>query len=127
MDIFEDERVVSRTDLAAWLRQLADQLDSGGKIFFGAAGTVTVADQVRCELEIERESSTEISMEIEFTWVEPGAAAVAAVEEAGDDEAGQDGEEVEEEEEVEVEEDAAEGADVEETTEENIPAAGSVV
>ncbi|MEU8115757.1 amphi-Trp domain-containing protein [Micromonospora sp. NPDC048947] len=71
MDIYEDSRTVSRSDLAAWLRQLANQLEADGRLFYGAAGAVTVADTVRCELEIERESETEVSVEIEFSWTEP--------------------------------------------------------
>ncbi|NUO59511.1 MAG: amphi-Trp domain-containing protein, partial [Hamadaea sp.] len=67
MEIFEDSRVISRHDLAAWLRAIADQLDSGGKVFFGAGGTVSVADNVHCELEIESEGP-ETSIEIEVTW-----------------------------------------------------------
>lgn len=68
MTIYEDSRTVSRADLAAWLRQLADQLEDEGKIFYGAAGTVEVPDRVDCELEIERESDGELSVEIEFSW-----------------------------------------------------------
>ncbi|MGW2625942.1 amphi-Trp domain-containing protein [Micromonospora taraxaci] len=71
MDIYEDARTVSRSDLAAWLRQLASQLESDGRIFYGAAGSVSVADTVRCELEIEQESETEVSVEIEFSWTVP--------------------------------------------------------
>lgn len=71
MHIYEDARTVSRADLAGWLRQLAHQLESGGQIFYGAAGAVSVADEVRCELEIERESDTEVSVEIEFSWHSP--------------------------------------------------------
>ncbi|MFG3642168.1 amphi-Trp domain-containing protein [Micromonospora sp. NPDC047762] len=71
MDIYEDARTVSRSDLAAWLRQLANQLEADGRLFYGAAGAVSVADTVRCELEIERESETEVSVEIEFSWIEP--------------------------------------------------------
>ncbi|WCN82649.1 amphi-Trp domain-containing protein [Micromonospora sp. LH3U1] len=71
MDIYEDARTVPRADLAAWLRQLANQLESDGRIFYGAAGAVTVADTVRCELEIERENETELSVEIEFSWTVP--------------------------------------------------------
>ncbi|MDG4808206.1 hypothetical protein O7634_15745 [Micromonospora sp. WMMD1120] len=59
------------SDLAAWLRQLANQLESDGRIFYGAAGAVTVADTLRCELEIERESETESSVEIELSWSVP--------------------------------------------------------
>ncbi|MEV6814650.1 amphi-Trp domain-containing protein, partial [Micromonospora sp. NPDC051296] len=73
MDIYEDARTVSRADLAAWLRQVASQLETG-QIFYGAAGTVAVADQVYCELEIEQEGNDEFSIEIEFSWVNPKAA-----------------------------------------------------
>ncbi|MGW5559021.1 amphi-Trp domain-containing protein [Micromonospora sp. NPDC003944] len=79
MDIYEDARTVSRSDLAAWLRQLANQLESDGRLFYGAAGSVSVADTVRCELEIEQESETEVSVEIEFSWTVP--ASVPAVDE----------------------------------------------
>ncbi|MBL6278264.1 amphi-Trp domain-containing protein [Micromonospora fiedleri] len=77
MDIYEDERTVSRADLAAWLRQVANQLETG-QIFYGAAGTLAVADQVNCELEIEQEGKDEYSVEIEFSWTNPKAAAPAA-------------------------------------------------
>lgn len=88
MDIYEDSRTVSRSDLAAWLRQLANQLESDGRLFYGAAGAVTVADTVRCELEIERESETEVSVEIEFSWTEPARVTVADEQEPSkDDEA----------------------------------------
>ena len=76
MDIYEDARTVSRADLAAWLRQVASQLESG-QVFYGAAGTIAVADQVHCELEIEQEGKDEFSIEIEFSWVNPKAAAPA--------------------------------------------------
>jgi amphi-Trp domain-containing protein len=81
MDIYEDSRTVSRSDLAAWLRQLANQLESDGRLFYGAAGAVTVADTVRCELEIERENETEVSVEIEFSWTEPAPVKAAEEEE----------------------------------------------
>src|SRR5262249_49997956 len=101
MHIYEDARVASRADLAAWLRQLASQLESGGQIFYGAAGAVTVADQVRCELEIEREDDTEFAVEIEFSWTVPKPAESAAA--AGDAAVSKTDEE--------VAEDAAEGSD----------------
>ncbi|MEU8253571.1 amphi-Trp domain-containing protein [Micromonospora inaquosa] len=85
MDIYEDSRTVSRSDLAAWLRQLANQLESDGRLFYGAAGAVTVADTVRCELEIERESETEVSVEIEFSWTEPARVKAADEEEPSKD------------------------------------------
>jgi amphi-Trp domain-containing protein len=90
MDIYNDSRTVSRADLAAWLRQLADQLDSDGHIYFGAAGRVAVADRVECELEIERESGTELSVEIEFTWTSAAAGAGAGADEEDEDEAEDD-------------------------------------
>lgn len=74
MDIYEDARTVSRADLAAWLRQLASQLETTGQVFYGAAGTIAVADQVRCELEIEQEDDDEFSIEIEFSWARPAKA-----------------------------------------------------
>lgn len=88
MAIYEDERTVSRTDLVAWLRQLADRLESDGQIFYGAAGRLTVADQVHCELEIERESGSQVSVEIEFSWTDLGATADGD-EEDGDEQSGQ--------------------------------------
>ncbi|MFV2022147.1 amphi-Trp domain-containing protein [Micromonospora sp. LOL_023] len=78
MDIYEDARTVSRADLAAWLRQLASQLESSGQVFYGAGGAITVADKVKCELEIEQEDDDEFSVEIEFSWVNPKPAAPAA-------------------------------------------------
>ncbi|MEV6692098.1 amphi-Trp domain-containing protein [Micromonospora sp. NPDC051196] len=88
MDIYEDERTVSRADLAAWLRQVANQLETG-QIFYGAAGTLAVADQVHCELEIEQEGKDEYSVEIEFSWTNPKAsppAEPAAEEDNADEE-----------------------------------------
>ncbi|TDB99768.1 amphi-Trp domain-containing protein [Micromonospora fluostatini] len=76
MDIYEDARTVSRADLAAWLRQVASQVEAG-QVFYGAAGTVAVADQVECELEIEQEGPDEFSIEIEFSWTNPKATPAA--------------------------------------------------
>lgn len=85
MDIFEDARTVSRADLAAWLRQLASQLETTGQVFYGAAGTIAVADQVRCELEIEEEEDDEFSIEIEFSWANPKAVEATDPAEATDE------------------------------------------
>ncbi|BCJ56856.1 amphi-Trp domain-containing protein [Micromonospora endophytica] len=84
MDIYEDERTVSRADLAAWLRQVASQLETG-KVFYGAAGSIAVADQVHCELEIEQDGKDEFSIEIEFSWVNPKAAESAPEAEQADE------------------------------------------
>jgi amphi-Trp domain-containing protein len=87
MNIYEDERTVVRSDLAAWLRQLADQLDSEGQVYYGAGGRLTVADEVKCELEIERENDSEMSLEIEFSWSSPeqGNGARAAADQGDED------------------------------------------
>jgi amphi-Trp domain-containing protein len=90
MEIFEDARTVSRADLAAWLRQMAGQLESDGKVRFGAAGVVTVGDEVHCELEIES-SGSEMSIEIEFSWKGAAASGEAKVSAAdADEDAGSD-------------------------------------
>ncbi|AVT31726.1 hypothetical protein C6361_22155 [Plantactinospora sp. BC1] len=112
MEIYEDERTVSRADLAGWLRQLAHQLDSEGKIFYGAAGAVAVTDQVECELEIERDGA-EISVEIEFSWTDP-AAATSAAEDEEDEEDEEDGDEEDGDEEGEGEEGEGKGDEGEE-------------
>lgn len=108
MELFEDERVVSRADLAAWLRQLAAQLESDGRIFYGAAGAVAVPDRVNCELEIEQEKGgSELSVEIELSWaVSPKATGSAERVSAADDEEDEEEEEEEGEEEEEEEEEA---------------------
>ncbi|WP_162907171.1 amphi-Trp domain-containing protein [Allorhizocola rhizosphaerae] len=109
MEIFEDERTVSRADLAAWLRQMAGQLELDGKVMFGAAGAVTVGDEVHCELEIES-SGSKTSIEIEFSWTGAGASGTVKDSKA---EADEDEGEEEEDEESEGEEESeaeAEGA-----------------
>ncbi|HEX6969460.1 MAG TPA: amphi-Trp domain-containing protein [Micromonosporaceae bacterium] len=96
MDIFEDARMVSRADLAAWLRQLADHLESSGKIFYGAAGVVAVADRVHCEFEIEQEKDgSELSVEIEFTWAAEDEATDSEEEEEAAEPAAEEAEEPE--------------------------------
>lgn len=111
MDIFEDERMVSRADLAAWLRQVAAQLDEG-RIFYGAAGTLAVADQVTCELEIESDKhGTEWSVEIEFSWTDRAAGSApadATAEESAEEDEEEEADEADEEEEAEGGEEVAE-------------------
>src|SRR5687767_6391981 len=118
MEIFEDSRVVSRSDLAAWLRQLAGQLESDGKVLFGAAGSVTVGDEVQCELEIES-SGSETSIEIEFSW--KGAVAQPSAtdedEESGEDEESSEGKESGEDAEADAVEDSAAEEESSETAE----------
>ncbi|WP_423790836.1 amphi-Trp domain-containing protein [Micromonospora cathayae] len=88
MDIYEDARTVSRADLAAWLRQVANQLETTGQVFYGAAGTIAVPDRVRCELEIEQEDD-EFSVEIEFSWAAPKA--IESADSAGEPDGEEDG------------------------------------
>nr|PZM94948.1 MAG: hypothetical protein DIU77_13205 [Thermocrispum agreste] len=95
MELFEDARMVTRAELAAWLRQVADQVDRG-QVFYGAAGMVTVADRVHCELEVERDGS-ELSFEIEFSWPAAQPEAEAAPGGAGSDDAGSDDEDEDDE------------------------------
>lgn len=93
MDIYEDARTVSRADLAAWLRQLASQLETSGQVFYGAGGAIGVPEQVRCELEIEQDGPDEFAIEIEFSWVNPKPVAEPPAEEhpaAADEPSAQD-------------------------------------
>ncbi|SDR04257.1 HVO_2922 family protein [Natronobacterium texcoconense] len=69
----------SRTDVAAILRALADQIDSGETIRVSADDrneSLRLADSLSFELEIERESNgdQEIELELEVEWLEPAEA-----------------------------------------------------
>jgi hypothetical protein len=64
---------------------MAGQLESDGKVLFGAAGSVTVGYEVQCEFEIES-SGSETSIEIEFSWKGAAAKPPATGEESGEDE-----------------------------------------
>jgi amphi-Trp domain-containing protein len=72
MDIFEVERKerVSREEVAARLRTLADMLERHNDIEFERGGmrfTVHVPDEVELKLELEVDSD-ERELEIELTW-----------------------------------------------------------
>ncbi|OBJ72575.1 amphi-Trp domain-containing protein [Mycobacterium sp. 1274756.6] len=72
--IHKEERLLTRADVAAELRRLADELDAGGTITYGTGGSLSVPDQLEREFEIEREdkgSSIEYEVEIELKWYEP--------------------------------------------------------
>ena len=72
MDIFEVEQkeTVSREEVAARLRSLADMLARHNDIEFERGGmrfTVPVPDEVELKIELEVESD-ERELEIELTW-----------------------------------------------------------
>jgi amphi-Trp domain-containing protein len=72
MDIFEVEQKerLSREDVAARLRSLADMLERHNDIEFERGGmrfTVHVPDEVELKLELEVESDKR-ELEIELTW-----------------------------------------------------------
>lgn len=72
--IHKEERLLTRADVAAELRRLADELDAGGTITYGTGGSLSVPDQLEREFEIEREdkgSNIEYEVEIELKWYEP--------------------------------------------------------
>jgi amphi-Trp domain-containing protein len=72
MDIFEVEQKerLSREEVAARLRKLADMLARHNDIEFERGGmsfTVTVPDEVELKIELEIESDKR-ELEIELTW-----------------------------------------------------------
>jgi amphi-Trp domain-containing protein len=77
--LFESESRMDRTEIAAYLRQVADSLDAGEPIGLSAGGqSVTVEPSGRPEFEVkvEREGPaggpTELSVEFELEWPEDG-------------------------------------------------------
>jgi amphi-Trp domain-containing protein len=61
---------LSRQEAARWLAHLAEAMGEGSTIEVALAGepvTLHLADELRCELEIEPDGD-EIELEIEFTW-----------------------------------------------------------
>ncbi|HTM85763.1 MAG TPA: amphi-Trp domain-containing protein [Mycobacterium sp.] len=72
--IHKEKRMTNRAGVAAELRRLADELESGGNISYGAGGSLAVPDQLEQEFEIEREdrgSSVEYEVEFELKWYVP--------------------------------------------------------
>ncbi|WP_157121145.1 amphi-Trp domain-containing protein [Nocardia miyunensis] len=69
---YRDHRTLTRAELAAELRRLADDLDAGGELgYAGMGGAVSVPQQVMRELEIERsKDDTGWKVEVEFTWAD---------------------------------------------------------
>jgi amphi-Trp domain-containing protein len=78
--LFEFERSMSRADVAAYLRTVADKLDNDGALSFTSGNQshpVEVPDRLTFEVKVERESqssgATEIGVEFELEWDENGA------------------------------------------------------
>jgi amphi-Trp domain-containing protein len=75
--IFEDERTRRRTDVASYLRTVADRLDDSGQLTLESGAdsvSVDVPDDVEFEVKVEREGPTEgpyeLGLEIELEWPE---------------------------------------------------------
>lgn len=76
--LFETERRHDRTDIAAYLRNVADKLDSGEPIAFSAGDQSVELDppaRPTFEVKVERETSRgsskgELSIELELEWDE---------------------------------------------------------
>lgn len=77
--LFETETVQDRTDVAAYLRQVADTLDAGGEVSLSAGEqsiTIVPPERVTFEVKAEREGPAEgpgeLSLEFELEWDENG-------------------------------------------------------
>jgi amphi-Trp domain-containing protein len=77
--LFEFEQTFDRTDVAAYLREIADRLDGDGTLTFTAGGQsaeVSVPERLQFEVKVERTPSDEMEVEFELEWgeAEDGAA-----------------------------------------------------
>lgn len=74
--LFENESRQNRAEVAAYLRSLADKLDSGASVTLRAGAdelTLDVPDSVEFEVKAERETGSgadELSIEVELEWDE---------------------------------------------------------
>ncbi len=75
--LFEFEQTFSRSNVAAYLREIADKLDGEGALEFAAGGettAVSVPERLQFEVEVEREQnddgSAEMEIEFELEWHE---------------------------------------------------------
>jgi len=75
--LFESERVMSREDVAQYLRTLADSVAEGSDVTLSAGDqsvTLSPPPEVEFEVKAEREGSTdgngELSIEVELEWPE---------------------------------------------------------
>ena len=77
--LFQSEGSQSRSEIASYLRRVADKLDAGGDITLTAGEqsvTMTPSAQPTFEVKAEREGPTdspgELSIEFEIEWAEDG-------------------------------------------------------
>ena len=78
--LFETERRMDRTDIASYLRMVAEKLESGGDIALSAGDqSVTLAPPAQPTFEVKAERETpssggpgELSIEFELEWDEDG-------------------------------------------------------
>jgi len=75
--LFENEQVLDRSAVAAYLRTMADSLEEGSEITLSAGGqeaTFAPPSQVEFEVKAEREGPEggdgELSIEVELEWPE---------------------------------------------------------
>lgn len=75
--LFQFEQTMSRTDVAAYLREVADRLDEDGDLEFTAGGQSTslgVPERVQFEVDVERDpnnhDAAEMEVEFELEWYE---------------------------------------------------------
>ena len=77
--LFETERTISRSDVAAYLRTVADNLDDGKPVSLEAGSesvTLDPPEMVEFEVKAEHEGPEgdgELSLELELEWDENGA------------------------------------------------------
>ncbi|WP_435319660.1 amphi-Trp domain-containing protein [Haloarchaeobius sp. TZWSO28] len=79
--LFEFERDMTTSEVAQYLRTVADRLDSGGEFTLESGGdsvTLSPPGRVEFEVEIERETSksgksSEIELEFALEWDENGS------------------------------------------------------
>lgn len=75
--LFQFEQTMTRTDVAAYLREVADKLDGDGTLEFSAGGQSTslaVPERIQFEVDVERDlgdrGSAEVEVEFELDWYE---------------------------------------------------------
>jgi amphi-Trp domain-containing protein len=75
--LFQFEQTMDRTDVAAYLREVANKLDDDGPLEFRAGGdttTVAVPERIQFEVDVERDpgdrGSAEMEVEFELEWYE---------------------------------------------------------
>jgi len=75
--LFRFEQTMSRKDVAAYLREVADKLDSGGSLDLAAGDqstSLSVPGRLQFEIDVERDhhdhGATEIEVEFELEWYE---------------------------------------------------------